>query len=268
VHNGQQGYLAHAVFYKLWNMKFSLAILLLAAIGATPYHHQESVEAVKVVYQSTDLIVVQVSANTFVHTSFLNTESFGKVSCNGLIVRSGKETVVFDTPTHDKESKELIAWIRKGLHCKVKAVIPTHFHDDCVGGLQEFKRCKIPSYASNKTIAYAKQSSANVPQRGFTDSLVLTVGKTKAYAAFWGEGHTKDNVVGYFPDDEVLFGGCLIKELQAGKGNLADANPQAWPATVERVKRAYPNVKVVVPGHGKVGDQSLLDYTIQLFQQP
>ncbi|WP_055562189.1 subclass B1 metallo-beta-lactamase [Hymenobacter sp. AT01-02] len=249
-------------------MKFSLALLLLVAVEAKPYLHQVSAAAGKVVYQSGDLTIVQVSKGTFVHTSFLSTESFGKVPCNGLIVKSGKETVVFDTPTHDKESKELIAWIKKDLHCTIKAIIPTHFHDDCVGGLKEFEQSKIPSYASEKTIAYAKQSGANVPQHGFTDSLALRVGKTKVYAAFWGEGHTKDNVVGYFPDDEVLFGGCLVKELQAGKGNLADANAQAWPATVERVKREYPNVKVVVPGHGKVGDQSLLDYTIQLFQQP
>ncbi|MDF7809838.1 subclass B1 metallo-beta-lactamase [Hymenobacter sp. YC55] len=249
-------------------MKFSLAILLLATIAAKSDYQRESAEASKVVYQSDDLTIVQVSKNTFVHTSFLSTESFGKVSCNGLIVKNGKETVVFDTPTHDKESKELITWIKGDLNCKVKAVIPTHFHDDCVGGLKEFQRSKIPSYANEKTIAYAKQKGFNVPEHAFTNSLALTIGATKVYAAFWGEGHTRDNVVGYFPDDEVMFGGCLIKELQAEKGNLADANVQAWPATVEKLKREYPNVKVVVPGHGKVGDQSLLDYTIRLFQQP
>lgn len=249
-------------------MKFLLAIIVLAVGAAKPYYQQQAPEVGKAVYQSEDLLIVQVAENSFVHTSFLKTESYGKVACNGLIVRSGKEAVVFDTPTRDEESKELISWVKKGLNCKIKAVIPTHFHEDCVGGLKEFERSKIPSYASNKTITYAKQNGANVPQHGFIDSLVLTVGKTKAYAAFWGEGHTRDNVVGYFPDDKVLFGGCLIKELQAGKGNLADANVQAWPATVEKVKQAYPNAQIVVPGHGKVGDQSLFDYTIQLFRQP
>jgi metallo-beta-lactamase class B len=248
-------------------MKLLLAISLLVAVAAKPSYQQQSPGAGKVVYQSEDLTIVQVAKNTFVHTSFLKTESFGKVSCNGLIVKSGKEAVVFDTPTHDTESKELITWIRKGLNCKIKAVIPTHFHEDCVGGLKEFQRSKIPSYANEKTIVYARQNQFNVPQRGFTTSLALAIGTTKVYAAFWGEGHTRDNIVGYFPDDEVMFGGCLIKELQAEKGNLTDANVQAWPATVERVKQEYPNVKIVVPGHGKVGDQTLLDYTIQLFRQ-
>jgi metallo-beta-lactamase class B len=203
-----------------------------------------------------------------VHTSFLETKTYGRVSCNGMIVKSEGETVVFDTPTTDKESKELITWITKELHCKVNAVIPTHFHDDCVGGLKEFERNNIPSYANEKTITFAKQAKARIPQRGFTNSLTLDVGSTKVITTYVGEGHTKDNVVGYFPADEVLFGGCLIKELNATKGNLADANVQAWPATVAKLKQAYPNVKVVIPGHGQPGDQSLLDYTIRLFQQP
>jgi metallo-beta-lactamase class B len=63
-----------------------------------------------------------------------------------------------------------------------------------------------------------------------------------------------------------MFGGCLIKELGAGKGYLGDANVVAWSSTVEKVKKAYPNVKVVVPGHGAYGNIKLLDYTINLFK--
>ncbi|MBG8554164.1 subclass B1 metallo-beta-lactamase [Hymenobacter guriensis] len=245
-------------------MKFLLAFSLLAAVAP----NSSSPGPDKVVYQSADLTITQVAPNSYVHTSFLQTETFGKVPCNGLVVRSGAETVVFDTPTGDKESGELIAWITGELHCRVKAVVPTHFHEDCVGGLPEFQRHNIPSYAHKKTIAYARQHKFNVPQHAFTRRLALRVGTAKVYTTFFGEGHTRDNVVGYFPTDEVLFGGCLIKELQAGKGNLADANVSAWPATVARVKQAYPRLQVVVPGHGAVGGPSLLDYTIQLFQQP
>jgi metallo-beta-lactamase class B len=63
-----------------------------------------------------------------------------------------------------------------------------------------------------------------------------------------------------------LFGGCLIKTLKASKGYLDDANVQAWSATVEAVKQAYPNAQVVVPGHGDYGNNKLLDYTIKLFR--
>ena len=65
----------------------------------------------------------------------------------------------------------------------------------------------------------------------------------------------------------MLFGGCLIKELEAGKGYLGDANVAAWSGTVEAVKQAYPDVRVVVPGHGEPGDGKLLNYTIGLFKE-
>ena len=83
---------------------------------------------------------------------------------------------------------------------------------------------------------------------------------------FLGQGHTKDNVVGYFRSENIMFGGCLIKELDASKGYLGDANIEEWSRTVENVKMNYPDVKIVVPGHGEYGDKKLLDYTIQLFR--
>ena len=73
-------------------------------------------------------------------------------------------------------------------------------------------------------------------------------------------------MVAYFPADNILFGGCLIKETGAGKGFLGDANISAWSATVAKIKEAYPQLKLVVPGHGRYGDTRLLDYTVELFK--
>jgi metallo-beta-lactamase class B len=83
---------------------------------------------------------------------------------------------------------------------------------------------------------------------------------------YFGEGHTKDNIVSYFPSEKVLFGGCLIKEVNASKGYLGDANISEWSGTVQSVKRKYGNAKIVLPGHGKPGGMELLDYTIELFK--
>jgi metallo-beta-lactamase class B len=220
----------------------------------------------KEVYKSKNLIVLQIAENSFKHTSFLQTNDFGNVPCNGLIVRNSNEVVVFDTPTSDKSAEELIKWIKETLHCKINAIIPTHFHDDCLGGLKAFHENNIPSYANFKTIELATENKMAIPQNGFSDSLVLKVGDQKAIVKFFGEGHTKDNVVGYFPSENVLFGGCLLKELDASKGYLGDANVAAWSSTVEKIKTTYPNLKIVVPGHGEHGDKKLLDYTIQLFK--
>lgn len=218
------------------------------------------------VYETKSLVITKITENSFEHTSFKQTNDFGYVPCNGLIVRNSNEVIVFDTPTNDKSSEELIKWINETLHCKINAIIPTHFHDDCLGGLKAFHENNIPSYANFRTIELAKANNYVVPINSFTDSLILKVGNEKITAKFFGEGHTKDNIVGYFPSENVMFGGCLIKTIDASKGYLGDANVADWSNTVEKVKKEYPNVKIVVPGHGDFGNSKLLDYTIKLFK--
>lgn len=222
----------------------------------------------KIIYQSDDFNITQLSKNTFEHTSFLQTQSFGKVPCNGMIVRDNGEAVIFDTTSDSLTSAALINWVQKELKSKIVAVVPTHFHIDNLGGLKAFEQAGIPSYANLKTIQNAKDRNENLPQNGFNDLLEIKVGNKKVIAKFFGEGHTKDNVVGYFPEEKILFGGCLIKEINATKGNLADANENEWAKTVENVKSTYPDVQWVIPGHGQYGDKKLLDYTIELFKKP
>ncbi|WP_159467444.1 subclass B1 metallo-beta-lactamase [Dyadobacter sp. 3J3] len=220
----------------------------------------------KEVYRSKGLIVTQITKNAFEHTSFKQTNDFGNVGCNGLIVRNNNESIIFDTPINDKISEELIKWIKETLHCKINAVIPTHFHDDSAGGLKAFDDHGIPSYAYFKTIELTKENNFVVPKNSFADSLVLKVGDQQTITKFFGEGHTKDNVVGYFPAENVLFGGCLIRASDAGKGYVGDANVADWSVTVEKVKKGYPDVKIVVPGHGHYGNIELLDHTINLYK--
>ncbi|NIJ52480.1 subclass B1 metallo-beta-lactamase [Dyadobacter arcticus] len=216
---------------------------------------------------SNDKIIIQkITDNVYQHITYLQTQTFGKVACNGMVVFDKGEAVIFDTPADDSTSALLLNWLKDSLNCKAIAVIPTHFHEDCVGGLREFHRRGVPSYANNTTIVSAKERGFPVPQTGFDKVMNLKVGKRTVTAEFFGEGHTRDNVIGYFPSDKIMFGGCLIKEINATKGNLADANVNAWPATVTKLKSKYPDTKVVIPGHGKSGDTALLDYTIKLFE--
>lgn len=243
---------------------FGLSLFLLSGCDTPdrkPFTEQE-------VYRSDALIITQISPNSFIHTSYHQTEDFGNVPCNGLVVRSGDQVIVFDTPTKDHAAEELIRWTQTSIECSIVAVVPTHFHVDCLGGLQAFHTHGIASYANVKTAELAQLNGTAVPQNGIKDSITFDLGSEKVEVRSFGAGHTIDNVVGYFPSEGVLFGGCLIKELDATKGYLGDADVEAWPVTVERVKQAYPQVKLVIPGHGQHGDRRLLDYTIALFRAP
>lgn len=222
----------------------------------------------QIVYQSDQLVITRLTDHTYLHTSYLQTDSWGKVECNGMIVANDQEAMVLDTPVDDKSSNELIEWIGLTLHCKLVGVVPTHFHEDCLGGLNAFHEMDIPSYANNKTIEFARANEYAIPENGFTDTLSLQVGQARLYLYFPGEGHTRDNIVAYFPNENALFGGCLIKTMNASKGFLGDANTETWSTSVDMVRKKFPKVQLVIPGHGESGGPELLDYTIRLFQTP
>ena len=218
-------------------------------------------------YQTQNLIIQKLSNHIYEHISFLKTNDFGTVACNGMIVLNKNEAVIFDTPSNDQGSEELISYVTKTLNCKIKAIIPTHFHNDCVGGLEKFNESNIPAYASAKTIELLNKNGIKFskPINTFNDKFSIKIGNKKVYAQYFGEGHTRDNIIGYFPEDKAIFGGCLVKESGASKGFLGDANINAWSETVRKIKQAYPGAKIVIPGHGKWGGTELFDYTIKLF---
>jgi metallo-beta-lactamase class B len=218
-------------------------------------------------YETDSLKIEKISDHVFVHISYLSTKNFGNVPCNGMVLINKGKAIIFDTPTDDAVAMELINWVEKSLHCKIEAIITSHFHVDCLGGLNAFHQRGIPSFASSKTIELAKSKNKIVPQNGFENYLELKLGNKKVISEFVGEGHTIDNIIGYFPSEKTLFGGCLIKAIGAGKGNLEDANTEDWAASVQKIKTKYKDIKVVVPGHGKSGGEDLLDFTIDLFSK-
>lgn len=236
-------------------------MFLILACSAQQQADQEQ----SIIYQSENLILIKLSENLYQHISFLETNSFGKVGCNGMIVLDDKEVIVLDTPTNIVSSIELLDFMEKQ-NWKVNAVVATHFHEDCIAGLDEFHKRKIPSYAYKMTIERLAQQEKNVPQNGMDEEKTLQVGNKNVYLKYFGEGHTRDNIVAYFPDEKALFGGCLIKANGAGKGNLEDANVKSWSQTISNIKNQYPDLKWVIPGHGKTGGTELLEYTIELFK--
>lgn len=226
----------------------------------------KTVHLVEKPYETETLKITTLTAHTFVHVTYLQTETFGKVPCNGLIFKNKKEVIIFDSPPNDTVSNELIDWVEKELKCHVKAIVINHFHGDCLGGLKAFHKRNIPSYANVKTLELAKKQQVEVPQNGFNSTQEFHLGNKTVINQFYGEAHTIDNIVSYIPSQNVLFGGCMIKEVGAGFGYLGDANTKEWSNTVTKVKKAMPHLKYVIPGHGKVGGIELLDYTAEKFK--
>ncbi|WP_158975690.1 hypothetical protein [Cellulophaga sp. L1A9] len=50
------------------------------------------------------------------------------------------------------------------------------------------------------------------------------------------------------------------------KRNHGDINLKEWSNTIPKMKQKYPDLKLIIPGHGDAGGQELLNYTIELFK--
>jgi metallo-beta-lactamase class B len=242
-------------------------LLFLCAISIILYSCKYEEKSL-ISYESETLKIKEITKDVFIHISYLKTTDFGNVACNGLIYFNNDEAIVFDTPTDNSTSKELINWIQKEQNKNIKVIVATHFHSDCLGGLQAFHTNGTSSYASKKTIKLAKENNVEVlPEFSFEDEMKFKIGTETASAKFFGEGHTSDNIVGHIPNKNTLFGGCLIKSVNASKGYLGDANTAAWSKTVAKLKIEIPDLKIIIPGHGENGGMELLDYTIELFNK-
>jgi len=244
--------------------RFIVPVLALALAGCQSAH----VAANKggSIRVSDDVTLKPITSGVWVYTSYLDVpELGGRTGANGLVVVSGQEAVLINVPWTDQQTAALFDWIGEKLGATVKAVVPTHFHQDSMGGLAEAHRRGAASYALDKTVAFAQRDHLPVPQCPFSFRTAINFGLSVVLVTYHGSGHTTDNVVVWLPKQRILFGGCLIKSLDTRSlGNTSDGDLKAYPVTLGRVKAAYPHAKIVVPGHGDWGGPGLIDHTTKL----
>ena len=207
-----------------------------------------------------DLKIQKIEDGIYLHTSFEKVDGWGVVASNGLVVLDNKDAYIIDTPMTAKDTEALVKWIRE--HGFIaKGSISTHFHGDSAAGISYLNSVSIPTHASkltNELIHNDGQEQAKYPFDGISYWLV----KDEIEVFYPGAGHTKDNVVVWMPNKKTLFGGCFVKSKSLGY--LGDAVLEDWPASAEKLMSRYGAAKFVVPGHGKVGDVSLLAETLNL----
>jgi len=243
------------------NKLFLVAFTFISIISAA----QDSLKTIRI---TDDLQIIPLSKNAYLHVSWITRAPYGRFTDNGLIYISDNEAVIMDTPMNDTLGVLLLDWFAKTFPgVTIKAVIATHFHNDCLGALRSFHERGIASYANYMTNESIQSDSVVKPQKTFTGKMTLRIGKQQIENRYFGEGHTKDNIVTWIPSEKILFGGCMIKALDADRGYLGDANLAQWSATVRKVKAAYPKARYVIPGHGDYGGIPLLDYTIKMFEK-
>jgi glyoxylase-like metal-dependent hydrolase (beta-lactamase superfamily II) len=211
-----------------------------------------------------NLEISAVTPNVWRHTSWQTVATWGLVPSNGLIVREGDHVVVIDTAWGAAPSRALLAWIDRELKLPVTRLIVTHFHADRLGGWEVFAERGARIVASRQTLALAHVT----PTPAF-DLYELVPGEKRVVGSveifYPGPAHAPDNVVVWLPGERILAGGCAVRAADsAGLGNLSDASIADWAASIARVQAAFPDARLVFPGHGDPGGPELLAHTREL----
>lgn len=214
---------------------------------------------------SDDIKLFKLTENSYIHISYYNSPRFSRFPSNGLLYINNGKAFLFDTPFTNELTQPLVDYIQDSMNIKIIGFVPTHWHNDCMGGLEYIHSKKIPSYGLDLTCNIAKKNKLPVPKKSFKDSLLIKMDDISILCKFYGAGHAQDNIIVWVPYDSLIFGGCLLKALNAIRlGNLSDADVGEWPITIERIIKAYPEVKYIVPGHGPYGNDDLLYQTLLL----
>jgi metallo-beta-lactamase class B len=219
------------------------------------------------VHVSDVLFLQRLTSNAFVHTSYSHVENWGNIASNGLILLDGKNAFLFDTPMDDSVTQQLVTLIEEKWGYQLAGFVPNHWHNDCTAGLDQMHKKNIPTYGN--AITNKLLFDKNEPMLGhtFEDSLVLAPGNLKILLYFPGEAHTSDNIVVWIPTEKILFGGCMVKSMEAKTmGNVADANLTAWPLTIGHLQQLFQTARFVIPGHGAYGGTELFNHTLELLK--
>ncbi|MCW8832220.1 MAG: subclass B1 metallo-beta-lactamase [Colwellia sp.] len=230
-------------------MKYILAFLLLVSSNAFANNER--------------LKIKQLADNVYQHISYKRIEPWGMVGASGLIVVDGNNAHIIDTPWTQAETKKLIKWI-KSKDLIVKSSVVSHFHEDASGGIPLLNKLKIKTYATPLTNSLLNLRGRETSSDEISSNVFELV-KGTIEIFYPGAGHTEDNIVVWLPKSNILFGGCFIKSKKSRTlGNTEDALIKDWADSIQKVIDKYPSIEVVVPGHGKVGDERLLRHTAKL----
>ena len=217
---------------------------------------------------------------------------------NSLIIRAGgNEVVMIDTPYTNEATETILQYIKKEINPDRITAILTGFHIDNLGGTGCLLRHQIPVYGSDKTCKLVDERSGKTQQQviswlkspeqdkyraiyaGMTfrkpdhvfpisEGLQLKKGALSFEVFVTGESHSPDNLTVYVKELNLLFGGCMVKSLESNDlGFTGDANLTEWPKSVKKIQLKYKEAKRVIPHHGKWGDITLLQHTLDLLNK-
>lgn len=198
------------------------------------------------------------------------------------VVFVGTQSVTVVGATWTPETAELLAdEIHKVTTKPISEVINTNYHPDRAGGNEYWKRAGVRIVSTQMTYDLLKSDwtrivdwtrsvipsfpplTLTLPSATHPGDSELQGGRVQAF--YLGASHTPDGLFVYFPQEKILYGGCILKE---SLGNLAFADLQEYPKTLRKLKQTHPDIDTIIAGHGTaVHGPDLIDRYLDLLQK-
>jgi glyoxylase-like metal-dependent hydrolase (beta-lactamase superfamily II) len=198
------------------------------------------------------------------------------------IVLGGRDALVVDTGMGLRSATRVLEHARERAGDRRLLLTITHFHPEHGYGAQVIAReATIVYNRAQRDELHAKGEGYIEMFKGFGENVAaelegvelvephvvydgeadLDLGGRRALLRAWGLTHTRGDQVVFLPDEGVLFTGDLVETrffpiFPFFPPDDADVDGSRWIEVLERLERLEP--RVVVPGHGEVGDAGLV----------
>ena len=212
----------------------------------------------------TKLKINHLTGDFYIYTTY-NTYKGAKIPANGMYLLTTDGVMLFDTPWDTTQFQPLLDSIEWKHNKKVTHCIATHWHDDRTEGLGYYKRLGIKTYTTALTDALCKKNGMKTADFLIEKDTVFSLGNDSFVTYYPGPGHTEDNIVLWFENERILYGGCLIKGVDARNlGYLGDANVLEYETTLRNVQKKFPDPRFIIISHSDWKNRNSLKHSINL----
>jgi metallo-beta-lactamase class B len=213
------------------------------------------------------LKIERLTDNFYIYTTY-NMYEGSPVPANGMYLVTKNGVVLFDTPWDSTQFQPLLDSIEIKHHQPVVLCIATHWHSDKTAGLEYYRDKGIKTYTTVLTDELSKKNNKKRAAFLMTRDTVFHAGSFSFETYYPGEGHTKDNIVLWFPREKILYAGCLVKGAEAATlGFLGDGNTVAYASTLKRLRSKYPRPKFIIVTHSDWHDINSLKHSIEMAER-
>ena len=214
--------------------------------------------------ENVKLKITHLTGDFFVYTTY-NTYQESKVPANGMYVVTEKGVVMFDTPWDTTQFQPLLDSIQLKHNKRVLMCFATHWHSDKTAGLEYYTQQKIKTYTTVLTDELSKKNNKKRAEFLMANDTVFNIGQYTFETYYPGQGHTEDNIVIWFKNEKILYGGCLIKGADdENLGYLDDGNVTAYASTLKKVKKKCRKPLFIIVAHSDWENTNSLNHSIKM----